>query len=74
MKCPNKFQIFFKLTVSVIYVMGTLTLMEALEFQVNNMTRNGAMNLFNNNEEFLCITHTVEHIYISPSSTVGTTR
>ena len=54
--------------------MGTLTLMEALEFQVNNMTRNGAMNLFNNNKEFLCITHTVEHIYISPSSTVGTTR
>ena len=25
-----------------------------------------------NNKEFLCITHTVEHNYISPSSTVGT--
>ena len=24
-----------------------------------------------NNKEFLCITHTVEHNYISPSSTVG---
>ena len=24
------------------------------------------------NKEFLCITHTVEHNYISPSSTVGT--
>jgi len=24
-----------------------------------------------NNTEFLCITHTVEHNYISPSSTVG---
>jgi len=23
------------------------------------------------NKEFLCITHTVEHNYISPSSTVG---
>jgi hypothetical protein len=25
----------------------------------------------NCNKEFLCITHTVEHNYISPSSTVG---
>ena len=24
-----------------------------------------------NNKEFLCITHTVQHNYISPSSTVG---
>ena len=29
------------------------------------------MNLFNSNNEFLCITHTVEHNYISPSNTVG---
>ena len=27
-------------------------------------------NVFNN-KEFLCITHTIEHNYISPSSTVG---
>jgi len=26
-----------------------------------------------NNKQFLCIAHTVEHIYISPSSTVGYT-
>ena len=26
---------------------------------------------FYGNKEFLCITHTVEHNYISPSSTVG---
>jgi len=27
-------------------------------------------NLLGNNKEFLCITHTVEHSYISPRSTL----
>ena len=48
-----------------------MNMCERVEIQTRVPAWSRSVQRYPDNKEFMCITHTVEHNYISPSSTVG---